>query len=175
MEAATLYLAVLGLLLAERVVELAINRRNARWLSRHGAVWHRPDGFGPILLAQVLLFGLTTTEVLLAPWARVGWWTWPLLGVLLLAQLLRYWCITTLGRRWNVRVVTLPDAPRVTRGPYRWLPHPNYLAVLAECAALPLAFGAWASLLVVVPVKLVALRRRIRFEDRALGRTSRAG
>lgn len=107
--------------------------------------------------------------MLLAPWARMGWWTWPLLGVALLAQLLRYWCITTLGHRWNVRVVTLPGAPRVTSGPYRWLPHPNYLAVLAECIMLPLAFGAWMSALVVVPVKAVALLRRIRHEDQALG------
>lgn len=160
---------VLLLLAVERVGELLLNRRNTRWLAERGAVWHGPDGFGLILLAQVLLFALLAAEVAFAPWASTGWWTWPALAVALLAQGLRYWCISTLGRRWNIRVVTLPGAPRVAHGPYRLLPHPNYAAVLAEVVALPLAFGAWGTLLVLVPLKLVALRRRIRVEERALG------
>lgn len=163
-----LFLLVVGLLLAERLAELALDRRNARWLAEHGARWHGPDGFGLILLAQVLLFGLTAAEVAAAPWAGAGWWTRPLLGLALLAQGLRYWCITTLGRRWSIRVVTLPGAPRIAHGPYRWLPHPNYLAVLLETLALPLAFGAWLTALVLVPLKLVALWRRVRIEERAL-------
>ena len=93
----------------------------------------------------------------------------------LLAQGLRYWCITTLGRRWTIRVATLPGAPRIAHGPYRWFPHPNYVAVLAEAVVLPLAFGAWLSLLVLVPLKLVALRNRIRHEERALGAAQPAG
>lgn len=160
---------VLLLLAAERAGELLLNRRNTRWLAERGALWHGPDGFGLILLAQVLLFGLLSAEATLAPWAGLGWWTWPALGVALLAQVLRYWCITTLGRRWNIRVVTLPGAPRIDRGPYRFFPHPNYVAVLLEVVALPVAFGAWATLLVLVPLKLVALRRRIRVEEEALG------
>lgn len=160
--------AVLGLLAAERLAELAINRRNARRLRERGAVWLGRDGFGLILAAQVLLFLMLGAEVALAPWSATGWWTWPLLAVALLAQGLRYWCIATLGERWSVRVVTVPGAPRIASGPYRFLPHPNYLVVLLEVLVLPLAFHAWLTALALVPLKLVALARRIRLEERAL-------
>lgn len=161
--------ATLLLLAAERAAELLLNRRHARWLAAHGARWHAPDGFGLILAAQALLFTLLPAEVAFAPWVRTGWWTWPALGAVLLAQALRYWAIATLGPRWSIRVVTLPGAPRIAHGPYRFFPHPNYVAVFAEVVVLPLAFGAWLTLLVLAPLKLVALRRRIHLEERALG------
>ena len=161
----TVALLLLG---AERIGELLLNRRNARRLAARGAVWHGPDGFRLIVATQTLLFLLVPLEVALAPWSGAGWWTWPLLAIALAAQALRYWCIATLGERWNVRVVTLPGAAPVAGGPYRWLRHPNYLAVLAEMVVLPLAFGAFAAAALLVPLKLVALRRRIAVEDRAL-------
>lgn len=157
-----------GALLVERAVEVAIHRHNTARLARRGAVWLHDDGFRGIVAAQVLLFLATPVEAILAPWAGVGPWTWMGLGALVAAQALRYWCIATLGERWSIRVVTVPGAPRILRGPYRWLAHPNYVAVTIEAAALPLAFGAWASLLVVVPAQLLALRDRIRREEAAL-------
>lgn len=166
---------VLLLLGAERAAELLLNRRHARWLAQRGAVWRAPDGFGLILLAQVLLFVLTAAEATLTPWAGAGPWTWPLLLVALLAQGLRYWSIATLGPRWSIRVVTLPGAPRIDRGPYRWFPHPNYAAVLVEAVAIPLAFGAIGTALLLLPLKLVALRRRIRIEEQALQDAKRLG
>lgn len=164
------FTAVMLLLAAERIAELVINRRNTRWLSERGAVWLGRDGFEMILAAQIVLFVGVTLEVALAPWAGTSWWTWPLLGLLVLAQLIRYWCIATLGPRWNIRVVTLPGSPRVTGGPYRFLTHPNYVVVMAEVVILPLAFGAWITLLVLVPLKATALLRRIRLEEGALRR-----
>lgn len=165
-----LFAVVILLLGAERLAELVINRRNTRWLAAHGAVWAPHDGFGLILASQLTLFTLLTAEVAFAPpWVGIGWWTWPLLGLALLAQALRYWCITTLGARWSIRVVTLPHAPRIVRGPYQWFPHPNYVAVLTEAIVIPLAFGAWVTALVVTPLHLFALWRRIRREERALG------
>ena len=71
--------------------------------------------------------------------ARVGL---PALAVALGAQALRWWCIRTLGHRWTTRVLVLPGAPRIRTGPYRVLAHPNYVAVIAEGAALPLVHGA---------------------------------
>ena len=159
---------VILLMAAERGVELAINRRNSAWLREQGAVWMGKDGFPLILASQVVLFAGTATEATLAPWAGTAWWTWPALLLLALAQVLRYWCIATLGRRWSIRVVTLPGAPRITGGPYRFLPHPNYLVVISEALLLPLAFGAWATLAIVVPLQAVALLRRIRLEEGAL-------
>jgi len=160
--------AVLLLLGAERLAELALHRRHSRWLAAHGARWHRPDGFGLLVATQAVLLAGLVVEGGFAPWAGVGAWTWPLLAVALLAQGLRYWAIGTLGPRWSVRVVTLPGADRIVRGPYRFFPHPNYAAVMAESLVLPLAFGAWATAIVLTPLTLLALVRRIRLEEAAL-------
>lgn len=155
---------------AERALELWLNARHAAQLRRHGAVWVERDGLGMLVLVQALLFLGLAVEGGRAPWAGVSWWTWPLLGVAVLLQGLRYWVITTLGWRWTIRVATVPGAPRITKGPYRWpwLRHPNYVVVALETLTLPLAFAAWATLLVVLPLNLVALAHRIRREEAAL-------
>jgi methyltransferase len=84
------------------------------------------------------------------------------------AQGLRWWCITTLGRQWNTRVVVVPGAPRVTGGPYGFIRHPNYVAVVAEGIALPLVHGAWITALVFTVLNAALLRTRITTENDAL-------
>jgi methyltransferase len=84
------------------------------------------------------------------------------------AQVLRWWCITTLGAQWNTRVVVIPDAPRVTGGPYRFLPHPNYVAVVLEGFALPLVHSAWITAVVFTVLNATLLRTRIKVENDAL-------
>ncbi|MFA5861868.1 MAG: isoprenylcysteine carboxylmethyltransferase family protein [Candidatus Thermoplasmatota archaeon] len=160
---------VITLVLAERLAEILLHRKHVRVLRARGAIFAREDGFGLILAGQVLLFVLLPIEAIAAPWSGAGWWTWPALALALLAQALRYWAIVTLGERWTIRVVTLPDAPRIVTGPYRLMRHPNYFAVLLETLALPLAFGAIGTMLVAFLVMAIALRRRIEREDRALG------
>lgn len=160
--------AVLAALCAERAFELVLDRRNARWLARHGARFVADDGFGLIVVAQVTLIAGTAFEASAAPWAAVGWWTWAGVALLAIAQAARYSAIAALGRRWCVRVATLPGAPRVTGGPYRFMAHPNYAAVALEALALPFAFHAWSTLAIAGTLTLVALARRIRREERAL-------
>jgi methyltransferase len=91
-----------------------------------------------------------------------------MLVVVLAAQGLRWWCIRTLGPQWSTRVVVLPGAPLVERGPYRWMRHPNYLAVVAEGVALPLVHSAWVTAVVFTVANAVLLRTRIRCEETAL-------
>src|SRR5690349_18087899 len=93
---------------------------------------------------------------------------WPMLAVVLAAQGLRWWCITTLGHHWNTRVVVIPDAVRVTGGPYRFVPHPNYVAVVVEGIALPLVHTAWVTALVFTVLNALLLRTRIGVENAAL-------
>ena len=95
---------------------------------------------------------------------------WPMLVVVLAAQGLRWWCIATLGHQWNTRVVVIPDAPRVTRGPYRFFSHPNYVAVVVEGIALPLVHTAWITALVFAVLNAALLRTRIKVENAALAR-----
>jgi methyltransferase len=86
------------------------------------------------------------------------------------AQALRWWAIATLGGRWNTRVIVVPGAAPVTGGPYRFLRHPNYLALVLEMLAVPLTHGAWLTALVFFALNAALLAVRIPAEERALGR-----
>jgi methyltransferase len=85
---------------------------------------------------------------------------------------LRWWCIATLGQQWNTRVVVVPGAARVAGGPYRFLSHPNYVAVVAEGAALPLVHTAWITALVFSVLNAALLRTRLKVENAALASLS---
>jgi methyltransferase len=87
----------------------------------------------------------------------------------LFAQGLRYWAVATLGDRWNVRVIVWPDSAPVTHGPYRWIRHPNYVAVIAEMALVPLIHGAYWTALAFSAGNAALLWVRIRVEEQALG------
>jgi methyltransferase len=92
-----------------------------------------------------------------------------MLVLVVLAQALRWWCIRTLGRRWNTRVIVLPGLPLASSGPYRWLPHPNYVAVVVEGFALPLVHTAWVTAIVFSALNaLLLLGFRLPVERRAL-------
>src|SRR4029453_2210788 len=104
---------------------------------------------------------------------------WTMLALVVASQALRWWCIATLGRRWNTRVIIVPGLPPVTSGPYRFLSHPNYVAVGAEGIALPMVHGAWVTALVFTVANAALLAVRIRVENAALrplpGRFADAG
>ena len=91
----------------------------------------------------------------------------PLLFFVLL-QALRVWVLVTLGSYWTTRVITVPDTPLVSRGPYRFVRHPNYLVVIGEMALLPLAFGQVTNAIAFSALNGVLLAWRIRIEDGAL-------
>ncbi|MDR7867991.1 MAG: isoprenylcysteine carboxylmethyltransferase family protein [Sporomusaceae bacterium] len=153
----------------QRLAELALAARNRRWLLGRGA---RESGAGHYPLFVVLHAGW------LAGWLAEGLArgggpgeAWPLwLGLFLAAQGLRYWCIVSLGRRWSTRILVLPGVPPVRRGPYRYLRHPNYLAVAAELLCGPLIFGAWFTALAAgIANAWLLLAVRIPAEEEALG------
>lgn len=151
---------------AERVVELVVSRRNLQWSKANGG---KEFGAGHYPVMVVLHTGLLAGALLEArrrPYRR--WLGRPMLALVLAAQGLRWWCITTLGRQWNTRVVVIPGAERVTGGPYRVVPHPNYVAVVTEGVALPLVGGAWLTALIFTVANAVLLRTRIRVENDAL-------
>ena len=94
--------------------------------------------------------------------------SWPWLAILLLMQAARLWCILSLGPWWTTRIITVPGAPLVRRGPYRFMRHPNYAVVVVEIAALPMMFGAWRIALIFSLCNAALLAWRIRVEERAL-------
>ncbi|MCH8002165.1 MAG: hypothetical protein IIA34_10980 [Proteobacteria bacterium] len=147
----------------QRLAELGYARRNARRLLAAGGVEHGA-GHYPLFVA---LHGawLAALFVLVPAEAPADW---GLLGLYGLLQLGRLWVIASLGGRWTTRVIVVPGAPLVTRGPYRFLRHPNYLVVALEIPILPLAFGAWQIALGFGLANLALLAHRIRVEERAL-------
>jgi len=159
-----LYLAVLAV---QRLTELRLSARNAAALRAAGAVEHGAGHFPLIVIVHALLpIGLVAEVVGLG--ARPGPW-WPAwLALWLAAQALRVAAIRALGERWNVRVWVVPGMPLVRRGPYRWMRHPNYVAVAIELIAAPLMFGAWRTAAAISALNAAALAVRIRAEERAL-------
>lgn len=154
----------LALLVAvQRLGELAYARRNEARLRARGAV----ESGGRHYPLFILLHGAWLLAVfLLVPADRVP--SWPLLVLFLLLQAARVWVVAALGPYWTTRVLSLPGAPLVRRGPYRWVRHPNYLVVAAEIAVLPLAFDAWAIALAFSLANALLLRHRIGVEEQAL-------
>jgi len=164
-----LYLGFLGLLGLERLGELLLSLRNARRARAAGAV-EAGRGHYPVMVAFHSLFLLCCgAEVMLVPRSFPGVLGWAALAVAVLAQALRYWAVASLGVRWNTRVLVWPGVPPVTSGPYRFLRHPNYLAVVLEMVAVPLVYGAWVTAVVFSLGNILLLRVRIRSEEKALG------
>jgi methyltransferase len=163
----TIFYAVLALVAVQRGGELLLARANtARLLAQGATEVDRGGYYWFIVLHAGWLAALAATVPATAPP------NWPLLGMFALLQAGRVWVIASLGRRWTTRLIALPTAPLVTRGPYRWLRHPNYLIVAAELAILPLAFDAIAIAVVASAGNALLLARRIRLEQAVLGAAS---
>ncbi|MEW5812450.1 MAG: isoprenylcysteine carboxyl methyltransferase family protein [Actinomycetota bacterium] len=165
MLAYTLLIAAVAL---ERIAELVVSQRNLRWSRERGGVEYGAGHYPVMVVLHTALLVACLGE---APHREflpaLGW---PMFGVVLAAQALRWWCIGTLGRQWNTRVVVVPGAGRITAGPYRYLPHPNYVAVVVEGIALPLVHSAWITAVAFTALNAVLLRTRIICENQALAR-----
>lgn len=169
----------LALLAAERLLELRISSRNARRQLAGGGVEAGRAHYPAMVLFHAAFLAACALEPLLwpRPWPLAA--ALPALAAALLAQALRWWAVASLGGRWTTRVVVVPGAPPVTAGPYRWLAHPNYLAVALELLAVPLIGGALATAALATLGNALLMAVRIPAEERALGeawaRTFRPG
>jgi methyltransferase len=157
-----LSILLLGLVTAQRLGELVLAYHNTRRLKAQGAYEVAP-GHYPLIV------------ILHSVWLAGLWWlAWdrplnlPLAALFLIIEGLRVWTLISLGARWTTRIIVLPGAPLVRQGPYRFIPHPNYLVVAAEILVLPLAFGQWAYALAFTALNAAMLFVRIRAESAAL-------
>lgn len=166
------YTVLIGLVGVERLAELVVAKRNMAWSLARGG---RESGFSHYPFMVVLHTGLLA-GCLVEVWLRdndfVPLLGWPMLVLVIAAQVLRWWCIRTLGHQWNTRIVVVPGLPRITGGPYRFFDHPNYVAVVVEGFALPLVHGAWWTAVVFSVLNAGLLTVRIRAENDALRSTS---
>lgn len=160
----TLSLIVLALVTLQRLGELVLARSNTRRLLSRGAIEAGAAHYPAVVLLHAAWLG----GLWLLAWDRPA--NVALLAVFIALQFARVWVIAALGERWTTRIIVLPGAPLVRRGPYRFLSHPNYIVVAAEIAVLPLVFGLDDYALVFSVLNALALWVRIRSEARALAR-----
>lgn len=159
------FLVIIGLVALERIYEMWLSRRNAGRVLARGGVEVGAGHYPVMVLLHTMFLAAAGAEVWFLSTPAVPWLTLTSLAALALTMALRYWAILSLGDRWNTRVVYEPGRPPVRRGPYRWLRHPNYLAVILEILFLPLIHGAWRTALVFSIANAILLRHRIRVEN----------
>ncbi len=164
------YVVLVAAVGLERLAELVVAQRNLAWSRQRGGVEFGASHYPVMVVLHTGLLVGCLAEVFLLNRPFIPALGWPMLAVVVAAQALRWWCITTLGRQWNTRVVVVPGAQRVTGGPYRLMSHPNYVAVVAEGIALPLVHSAWITAAVFTVLNAALLGTRISVENSALAR-----
>jgi methyltransferase len=162
------YLLLIGAVAVERLAEVVVAERHRSVSKERGGVEFGAGHYPAMVTLHTALLAGCLLEPVLLHRPFIPALGWPMLLIAVAAQALRWWCITTLGYQWNTRVIVIPGAERVTGGPYRFLPHPNYVAVIAEGIALPLVHTAWITAVVFTILNAVLLRTRIHVENGAL-------
>ena len=166
----SIYIAIIIATAIERLIEVRVSLRNAKWSFARGGVEY---GAGHYPFMVVLHTGFLFACVLEA-WLlnrsfspAIGF---PMIFIAISTQFLRWWCIWTLGPRWNTRVIIVPDLPKVTAGPYRYLSHPNYIVVALEGVALPLIFNAYYTAIGFTLLNAGLMYVRLKCENDALSK-----
>ena len=158
---------IFAYLVAERMLEMYLSGRHIRTLAVRGGREFYPETFPTVIALHTLFLLALCAESY--PWRlAAGMFSHTLLALFVLLQLARYWCIVSLGEYWNTRIVLVPGEKVKRRGPYRLLPHPNYLIVALEFALLPLLMGAPWTMALFFPANIAVVCRRIRLEEQAL-------
>ena len=159
---------VIAAVALERLAELVVAQRHARWAFERGGVELGRGHYPPMVVLHTALLIACLVEAHVADRPFVPALGWTALALAVASQVLRWWCIATLGHRWNTRVIVVPGLPLVTGGPYRWFAHPNYVAVVVEGVVLPLVHTAWLTAVVFTVANAALLRVRLSVENRAL-------
>lgn len=170
LEARAMYTLLLAVVAGQRLLELVVSARHRRALLALGGVEHGAGHYPFMVLLHATFLPACAAEVWLLH-RPLHLEVAVFAGALLTgAMLLRFWTIDTLGERWCTRVIVVPGLPAVSGGPFRFVRHPNYLAVVVEMAAIPLVHNAWLTALVYSAANAAVLAVRIRAEERALER-----
>jgi methyltransferase len=167
-----IYYALLVVITLERLAELVVSQRHATELLRRGGVEYGQRHFPVMVVLHLALLIGCWVEPIVCHRDFVPALGYSMIALVVAANVLRWWCISTLGTRWSARVIVLPGLPLVDTGPYRWFSHPNYVAVVIEGAALPLAGSAWITAVTFTVLNAALLTVRLRCETRALAAAS---
>ncbi|MDQ0245335.1 methyltransferase [Bacillus fengqiuensis] len=162
-----LFYIMLTFIIIQRLLELAVAKRNEKWMREQGAVEIGQSHYKWIVLVHLLFFISLITEVSWMEKRLSSFWV--LLAIIfVLTQLGRVWVISSLGRFWNTKILVLPEADVVVKGPYKFLKHPNYVIVALEFLIVPLLFEAYATMALFSLLNILVLSVRIPIEEKAL-------
>ena len=159
---------LIGLVAIERIIELFISKRNLRWSFSQGGIEYGRSHYKYMVAIHVFLLAGSLVEVWHFRPTLFSALNWTMLFMAIASQALRWWCIATLGKRWNTLVVIIPGIPVINAGPYRWFKHPNYVAVVLEGFALPMVGSAWRTAVIFTILNTFVLSARLRSENAAL-------
>ncbi|WP_255822000.1 isoprenylcysteine carboxyl methyltransferase family protein [Domibacillus sp. PGB-M46] len=154
-------------LCVQRISELFIAKRNEKWMLSQGAYEAGARHYPFIVALHTLFFISLIAEVtMMEKTLNSNWPMW--LTLFLVTQLGRVWTLRSLGPFWNTKIIVLPGAKVVNRGPYRWVRHPNYIIVTLEFIVIPLLFQAYYTAIIFTLLNAWMLSVRIAAEERAL-------
>ncbi len=163
----TFFFISISIVIIQRIVELFIARSHSKEMFEMGAVEYDSRGYRFIVIMHICFFASLIIEFLVFNKSlNLLWYIFT--SIFILAQILRYWAIESLGVYWNTRIIILKESPLIKSGPYKYLNHPNYVAVSAELASLPLIFSCYFTFIIFTVLNFFILRRRIRIETSAL-------
>ena len=168
-----IFLIIMALTGLERLIELNVANRNRKWSIEQGG---QEVGQGHYPFMVVLHTGFLiccVAEALLMEREFIPWLGYPMIGLAVACQVLRWWCINTLGKQWNTRVIIVPGLSRIDKGPYRFIPHPNYVAVALEGIALPLIMNAYWTAIGFTVLNAALMSVRIKTENNAISLTEK--
>lgn len=164
------FLIFISVVIIQRLSELILSSNNENFLKSEGAIEYDKEGYKYIVALHVLFILSIFIEYFLLERKLNNFWI-ILIIIFLWTQLLRYWAMWSLGNRWCTKILVLQNSELIKSGPYKYLSHPNYLAVILEIAVIPLMFSCYYTALIFSMLNLLVLRRRIKFEERALNLT----
>lgn len=159
---------LIALVAVERIVELVVSKRNLLWSKEHGGIEFSFGHYPFMVFLHTSLLVGSLAEIYISKPKYIPALAWSMFVLAFASQLLRWWCVTTLGKRWNTRIVLIPNLPRITSGPYKYLNHPNYVAVVIEGIVLPMVGFSWITATIFTVLNAPLLFVRIRAENLAL-------
>jgi methyltransferase len=162
-----LFLLFFSFLVIQRLIEIRIAKKNEVRLKAKGAVEAGKEHYFWMVTMHISFFLFLLYEVLLIGASPPKWWLIPFC-MFIFAQIVRFWAINSLGVYWNTKIILLPGATVVAKGPYQFIRHPNYLVVTIELLAVPLIFGAYITAVLFSILNIFMLRVRIAAEEKAL-------
>ncbi|WP_087971492.1 isoprenylcysteine carboxyl methyltransferase family protein [Oceanobacillus rekensis] len=155
------------IIILQRVIELFIARNNEKWMKHRGAIEKEVEHYKWFIILHTSFFISILVETFLNDNKTLPL-DYTLLTIFILTQLVRIWCISSLGRYWNTKIIILPGVQLVNKGPYKYIKHPNYIIVGIELLVIPLLFGAIITAVIFPLLHILLLMIRIPAEERAL-------